>query len=598
MFTFEDITKYNWEEKLSQADKHNCMCYSGIFNSHAKECEINGDQRGSEIYRLLSDITSMHIDNDDPNNPFKPQVIMNGKRSAILDDFDKEALGVIGQLMAATTNTVIKARCADMLWVSQKNYMAAQIASEAYLNNFMSIDVSKEWMYHINALERGFFLAGLLGRNKEVYMKYVSVFEGLIDSNAPDEKTACCVRFLELLHKQRAGNFNKMAITAEQIADNNNASVNGFLVRQYYEISSRLYRLSKKEEESQKVLIKKGYSFVAEAESVVGRPGQGYIAAVHFLANAIECLRQNNAPKEKIDELHKKLREWQQLSLAEMKGFGQNVDISEIVKSVSNGVCGKSLLDAIFYLALGHPLINKKELRQTTEENIKKYPIQHLFKHTTLSKDGRVVAEKPSILNATPDVAEDVFDAEMFSQLSRVIWPMRVQCFIDTCRVIVRDEHRPSLRDLEFLVYNNPFIPPGHEEIYLKGIHSGFYGNLDLCAHYLTPQIEESIRYVLRQNGIVTSKLDSKLIQEERLLGTLLSMPETVDIFGDGLVFELRGLLCEKHGCDLRNRLAHGFIDYKECFNYDVLLLWWLVIRLCAYPIYMATKSTSEEIKP
>lgn len=594
MFTFEDITKYNWEEKLSQADKHNCMCYSGIFNSHAKECEINGDQKGSEVYRLLSDITSMHIDNDDPNNPFKPQIIMNGKRSAILDDFDKETLGVISQLMAATTNTVIKARFADMLWVSQKKYMSAQTASEAYLNNFMSIDVSKEWMYHINALERGFFLAGVLGRNKELYMKYVSFCEGLIDSIAPDEKTACCVRILELLHKQRAGNFNKMAITAEQIADNNNASGNGFLVRQYYEISSRLYRLSKKEEESQKVLIKKGYSFVAEAESVVGRPGQGYIAAVHFLANAIECLRQNNAPKEKIDELHKKLREWQQLSLAEMKGFGQNVDISEIVESISKGVRGKNLYDAIFYLALGHPLINKNELRQKAEEHIKKYPIQHLFKHTILSKDGRIVAEKPSIHNASPDIVEDVVEAEMFSQLSRFEWPMRAQCFIDTCRVVVRDEHRPTIGELNYLVYNNPFIPPGHEEIFLKGIHSGFYGNLDLCAHYLTPQIEESIRYVLRQNGIVTSKLDSKLIQEERLLGTLLSMPETIRIFGDDLVFEMRGLLCEKRGCDLRNRLAHGFIDYNECFSYDVLLLWWLVIRLCAYPIYMATKSTTE----
>jgi hypothetical protein len=598
MITIDIIKKYDWESKLVQADKRSCMNYSSIFFSQAKECEKSGDQNGNDVYRLLGDITSMHIDNDDPNNPFKPQVVMNGKRSALLDDFNEEILAIISELIIVTTNTVIKARFADILWVAQNKYKAAQIASEEYLNNFMSIDVSKEWVYHINALERGFFLAGVLGRNKELFLKYVSFCEGLIDSIASDEKTACCVRFLELLHKQRAGNFNKMAITAEQIADNNNASGNGFLVRQYYEISSRLYRLSKKEEESQKVLIKKGYSFVTEAEAVVGRPGQGYIAAVHFLANAIECLRQNNAPKEKIDELHKKLREWQQLSLAEMKGFGQNVDISEIVKSVSNGVCGKNLLDAIFYLALGHPLINKKELRQTTEENIKKYPIQHLFKHTTLAKDGRVVAEKPSILNATPDVAEDVFEAEMFSQLSRVIWPMRVQCFIDTCRVIVRDEHRPSLRDLEFLVYNNPFIPPGHEEIYLKGIHSGFYGNLDLCAHYLTPQIEESIRYVLRQNGIVTSKLDSKLIQEERRLGTLLSMPETVDIFGDGLVFELRGLLCEKHGCDLRNRLAHGFIDYKECFNYDVLLLWWLVIRLCAYPIYMATKSTSEEIKP
>ena len=74
------------------------------------------------------------------------------------------------------------------------------------------------------------------------------------------------------------------------------------------------------------------------------------------------------------------------------------------------------------------------------------------------------------------------------------------------------------------------------------------------------------------------------LIQEHRLLGTLLDLPETIEILGKHHVFELRGILCEKFGFDLRNRLAHGFVTYSDCWGADVLNLWWLVIRLLSIP--------------
>lgn len=131
----------------------------------------------------------------------------------------------------------------------------------------------------------------------------------------------------------------------------------------------------------------------------------------------------------------------------------------------------------------------------------------------------------------------------------------------------------------------NPFVPRGHEPLFLKGIIAGFRGDFDIVAHLLVPQIEESIRHVLQRAGYVTSKLDSKLIQEQRLFATLLAMPETAEIFGRDQVFELRGLLCEKTGCDLRNRLAHGILTYNQSWGSDVINLWWLVIRPVSFPI-------------
>jgi hypothetical protein len=201
-----------------------------------------------------------------------------------------------------------------------------------------------------------------------------------------------------------------------------------------------------------------------------------------------------------------------------------------------------------------------------------------------IAPDGRVTAHKPPGLATDKETEDAAIEAEMFHQASRIDWDLRARAYIDVCRKQIVEEHQPTLIDLQFLVLHNPFIPPGHEMIFLKGILAGFRGDLDITAHFLVPQIEEAIRYVLRSAGYVTSKLDSKLIQEQRQLGTLLKLPETTEILRADHVFELRGILCEKFGYDLRNRLAHGFVTYHECWSADVLNLWWLVIRLLSFP--------------
>ena len=192
------------------------------------------------------------------------------------------------------------------------------------------------------------------------------------------------------------------------------------------------------------------------------------------------------------------------------------------------------------------------------------------------------------------ETQETAIEIEMFHQAAQVDWNLRAQAYIEVCRRQIVSEHQPDQRDLQFLVTHNPFIPPGHEVLFLKGISSGFRGELDITAHFLVPQIEESIRHVLKSAGHITSKLDAKLIQEERSLGILLSLPESIELFGKDHVFELRGILCEKFGYDLRNRLAHGFLSYRECWSADVLNIWWLVIRFLCIPFGQRRAQTEE----
>jgi hypothetical protein len=63
----------------------------------------------------------------------------------------------------------------------------------------------------------------------------------------------------------------------------------------------------------------------------------------------------------------------------------------------------------------------------------------------------------------------------------------------------------------------------------------------------LIPQLENSIRYVLRQRNVIVSGLDAASgIEEDYDLNRLLYMPELQDILGEDTVFNLRLMIRAK----------------------------------------------------
>jgi hypothetical protein len=102
-----------------------------------------------------------------------------------------------------------------------------------------------------------------------------------------------------------------------------------------------------------------------------------------------------------------------------------------------------------------------------------------------------------------------------------------------------------------------------------------------VAAHLLIPQLESSIRHVFTQYGVPTSTLESDGTQNERDLGWLLNHDKMVEIFGGDIAFDLRGILTERFGYNLRNGFAHGLLSWMEFYSEASEYLWWLIIRLC-----------------
>jgi hypothetical protein len=212
-----------------------------------------------------------------------------------------------------------------------------------------------------------------------------------------------------------------------------------------------------------------------------------------------------------------------------------------------------------------------------------------------LDDEGRVTAHKPGMLSTNAEQLNAATEAEMFFNMRTVHWPLQVQGLIDPARWQIEQEHHPQVRDVAFMVVDNPFVPPGREGIFAKGLQAGFCGNWLIAGNLLVPQIENSIRYVLNQRGIIVSKLNSELIQEVRHLETLLKLPETTEAFGSNAVFDLRGLLVERFGCNLRNRLAHGLMHEGHFYSTEVIYVWWFVLRFCCVPLIVQEKQKPNE---
>jgi hypothetical protein len=198
------------------------------------------------------------------------------------------------------------------------------------------------------------------------------------------------------------------------------------------------------------------------------------------------------------------------------------------------------------------------------------------------------------MLSSDPDEVKEALRAEMFLQAS-FSETIEVQWVLQPVMRQIVLEHPSRLNDFLAIVSNHPLVPEGREMLYAKGLQAGLRSDLDIAAHFLIPQFEHSIRYVLAQRGIITSSIDQEGIQQEYDLNRTLYMPAVKEFFGEDAVFHLQGILVEPLGANLRNKMAHGMMSSIEFFSVPVAYLWWLILKLICLPIIAYQRKNDAE---
>jgi hypothetical protein len=121
--------------------------------------------------------------------------------------------------------------------------------------------------------------------------------------------------------------------------------------------------------------------------------------------------------------------------------------------------------------------------------------------------------------------------------------------------------------------------------LYALGFKYAFEGEEVTAVHLLIPQLENSIRYILWQNKIISSfQKATDATQVEWDLNTTLKGElgeQLKSILDADIIFDLRGLFVEKFGSNFRNDMAHGLLEYNSLNNAVSIYAWWIIFRIC-----------------
>ncbi|WP_170943250.1 DUF4209 domain-containing protein [Methanosarcina spelaei] len=568
-----DFDEVNWQEVISKCKKKDCLCYCTCFNSRAEEEKSNANLKNLAIFSLLS-IVTMPILWTKKEEPFSS--------GYLFDSIDDNYLGVLKELVPRILDAEMKARISDILWIRKKDPDYATIAVYSYIESSKILENPDDFMSSFIRLNRAVNLAASIGKRSKLFDDTIDYIETIVKRNNGEDKKFHSIYLMELLQEYKKGNFEYYASLSKKIALTAENDHYWWKAKFAWETKAKWHRLSREKDKEREALKYAAETYVKNAEDDIGIKSD-YINASGRIEEAIQEYRRVGNEDKRVDELHLLLLEYQSKSTSQMTQiplFNYSIPIA-IINQAREFVMEKATQDAVFALAsiVSSPKISK--LRDDVEKVVNENPLSDIILGTLVNEAGKQIYKKKSMHSEKPDDKEKATEDEMFKH-AKFYHLNFVVGIIEPARQQIIQEHKVQIEDLLPIVSSNLFVPAGRELIYAYGLHAGLIGDFLTSTHLLIPQLENSIRYVLNSNGIITSSLDISGIQNEHGLNNTLIKEKLTEFIPEDIVFDLRGLLIERCGSNLRHRMAHGLIDFQEYeSSLEVKYLWWLTLNLC-----------------
>ena len=167
----EDLKSYDWQSLIAAASSHDCITYVEIFAAQAKAFEAAGDKRGHRVFGFLWAVASFFPNFDSREHPFGAMMTRpDGTHSPIPEELTKGDCETLKAVLPDVKDSEFRARIADVLWVSRKDYKAAQVAVTSYIKAAALLE-NDLWPPFAERLGRAIQLGAQLGYKKEFHQK-------------------------------------------------------------------------------------------------------------------------------------------------------------------------------------------------------------------------------------------------------------------------------------------------------------------------------------------------------------------------------------------------------------------------------------------
>lgn len=585
-FNLDDFEKSNWRNVIQNAQHKTCQSYFSVLSVALQDLNENGVSVNYQIYFLFLCLCSLHLEPAKHVEPLTAKFkYSDGSCSFDISDLNEQHILLLKVIFDHVDDPELKARIGDVIWCHTRNgnFRYAEAAIIAYLESADRLLNIQSALYSSDRFERALHLATELGRNSQKYKEVVNRIEQhLIEYEIFD--SPLIGNLLDLLYEFRQGNPEICSRIAVSIAKNEQERGQWYSSRLFWQRAADWFRRSELVEDEHSCLISVAECFVLEAQNKLTKSeDMSRSVAAHLIQSAIESLRKVPGTEAQQKALHFQMLELQESSVNEFGTISGQVDLTQFVEKAILTVKDKTFLEALFTLSALGSSPKKTSLREMVEKLVDDHPILYFMSMNVVNDKGKVVGRRNSLFSGKPEEIEAATIAEMHSWAK--FEQQTIALVINACRLQILQEHTCNIRELLELTIHNPFIPLGRELIYARGFQAGFCGEFLEALHLLVPQIENSLRYILKRADVITTSLSSEGIQEELDLNALLGKPELIEILGEDLVFDLQGALTSRFGSNIRNRLAHGLMDHDEFYSYTAVYIWWLLLRICCIPL-------------
>lgn len=333
------------------------------------------------------------------------------------------------------------------------------------------------------------------------------------------------------------------------------------------------------------------------AEKIFKKDIQGALRAVNFYQKGI-MLYRNNGESDKADTAHKRLVEIQKEIPKIMVPFSFELDIKGVIDNLKANMEGLSFEEYVIRLTQMLVFEKQEEIKKRVIEEFKDNSMSHLFGKSLINTQGQTVFALRPLDIHDPEKDPKLMELHMYQnelkkqKIAGEIW-------VKNALSIMRDKFVIEKSMVEFLIKDNPIIPNGRERIFQSGLYMFLNGDYYEALHILAPQVENLFRNIAREVGGLTVTLEKDGSSKEKVLSSILSLPELVDCYDNDILFTFRGLLNEQAGANIRNEIAHGIIsEYSystgACLYFGVAVI--KLLSLTSASCYQILKN-SEKLK-
>jgi len=535
--TADDLRSVDWESHLANCQEKECENFRIPLAKAAEDCLSRGDELGSRVFSFLRVIASFSPHTGSVSNPYGPMLTLaDGRRSFVPDDLTDGDLDALKAILEEINDPEFRARVADVLWIRRRDFRAAQIAVDAFLESAERLKTDDLWPPYAERIERAAQLAAKKRGFQTECTKVVGIIEAAIGDFENNQKSGLlCARLMEILLDLGEGDVQRCSQLSERLAQAFADEDEWHFCQIYWQLAVRWHRRGKEPVSEQRCLIAAAEADISRAKQGLESdpPQVGYSA--HWMGKGVEGLRRAKADPGRIKEVHREFLRLQKASLCELDAIDLDEDQIEGLKENREGtqkasaehVSGREFVEAVGRFALIRNPTNLEALKERDAKTTEGMIWDKLVDSVALDKDGKVADTMPARGFGETDQEEATLRKRLVQSAREIEWRLSVTWCLEPARCAILGEHTVRPRDLTFLVENNPFIPPGHDGIYLRGIHAGFYADWLIAMHLLIPQLEASVRHVLQQHGVITSTIESDGTQKERDINVLLWLKET-----------------------------------------------------------------------